>query len=912
MDALAILTVLVIKTIMNIAYTTTSLSTGLYFSRPQFLALIETALRLGEYKFARTAALEWLANYPGDLAVSLGYAQALTEDGQFEQALPILDGLCRADPEYSEALNWYNQALARLSSQPNSPKNGNSKAKKTPQQSYPSKPIPHSVQLARRSLRKKEFAHAEAILHQSLLNDSDNPLTAVTHLELLAAQEDIPIRSKIDLAQHYYQRWPDCLVCMLLLAHWMMVAQAGENQTEQAVNLLHQAAARDVSGQVARRLWGAHHRYQSLWPEHLAIYLNLLIPPQVSASLGWNRLADGTPPPVAQAFPPTNDQVTRIDHTEQDEQAEATPSPEKAKEQRRRAKLPPEELIDLQQGLESIAARLNRPGVTRLDGRFPVYVILSLRKKLEERYGVQGVANLEAEMQSVARAVQAGQGSGSQPRWNTRILFADDPTSTAPLELNPVTHADPWEIKLALSDLDEALARRGEMIGALLIVGGPEIVPFHYLPNPVDDPDLEVASDNPYGTRDENYFIPEWPVGRLPDAAWVDAPPSTRADYLIHGLRKITQAHRRLARNLAWYQRWWQAVTRRWQKRANQHGSFGYSAAVWKQASQQVYKVIGQAKDLFSSPPIRIEKNHLPRPFAHRLHHARLGYFNLHGLADAPEWYGQRDPFDARENIDYPVALRPQDIQPGSQHIPEVVFSEACYGGHILHKNPENSLALRFLSAGCRAFVGCTSMAYGSLSEPLIAADMLGIFFWRYLQDGLPAGEALRRGKIALAQEMHRRQGYLDGEDQKTLISFIFYGDPLARLPDLGSRPKGVLRAAQASGNVKLICDRVCCSVASQALDEQTLAVVKQTVAQYLPGMADAEMTASLEHADCQAADHTCPTSQFDGKGKPKQMPERQVVTLSKQVKMAGQPHTQYARVTVDKLGKVVKLAISR
>ena len=44
--------------------------------------------------------------------------------------------------------------------------------------------------------------------------------------------------------------------------------------------------------------------------------------------------------------------------------------------------------------------------------------------------------------------------------------------------IKPVIGNDPWQIKLALADLDQALAKRGEMIGALLIVGGPEIVPF--------------------------------------------------------------------------------------------------------------------------------------------------------------------------------------------------------------------------------------------------------------------------------------------------------------------------------------------------------------------------------------------------------------------------------------------------
>ena len=116
---------------------------------------------------------------------------------------------------------------------------------------------------------------------------------------------------------------------------------------------------------------------------------------------------------------------------------------------------------------------------------------------------------------------------------------------------------------------------------------------------------------------------------------------------------------------------------------------------------------------------------------------------------------------------------------------PEIIFSEACYGAYILEKTAENSLALKFLATGCRALVGSTVMSYGSISTPLNAADLLGTAFWKYLKDGIPVGDALRRAKIHLAREMHKRQGYLDGEDQKTLISFVLYGDPLAHSFDL-------------------------------------------------------------------------------------------------------------------------------
>ena len=56
-----------------------------------------------------------------------------------------------------------------------------------------------------------------------------------------------------------------------------------------------------------------------------------------------------------------------------------------------------------------------------------------------------------------------------------------------------------------------------------MIIGGDEIVPFHSLPNPTDDSDREVLSDNPYASTDTNYFIPEWPVGRLPGEKGMDA-----------------------------------------------------------------------------------------------------------------------------------------------------------------------------------------------------------------------------------------------------------------------------------------------------------------------------------------------------------------------------------------------------
>jgi hypothetical protein len=288
-----------------------------------------------------------------------------------------------------------------------------------------------------------------------------------------------------------------------------------------------------------------------------------------------------------------------------------------------------------------------------------------------------------------------------------------------------------------------------------------------------------------------------------------------------------------------------------------------------------------------------------------------LGYYNLHGLIDASEWFGQRDPGQAYDGPDYPVALRPKDVV-NSGRSPKLVFSEACFGAHIIGKQVNEAMALKFLSAGTLAVVGCTCTAYGSIATPLIAADLLGNSFWRYLQEGYPAGEALRLAKIYLADEMHRRQDYLDGEDQKTLISFILFGDPLAQPLDSVKIRKSVLRPLEPNREVKTVCDRADKNEVAAKAPQEVIDHVKQVVEQYLPGMADASLLYSHEHTDCDGEDHKCPQVDLHVKSTTSKQPSRRVVTLSKQVKKDQLTHPMFARLTLDGQGKVVKLAVSR
>jgi hypothetical protein len=763
----------------------------------------------------------------------------------------------------------------------------------------------------------------------------------------------------------------------------------------QAVALLHQAAARDVSGQVSRRLWGERHPYRSLWPEDLELSLDMQVPAGVAAGLGWNRLQDGGSVPPApdtrlyeEVMPwvePVTEEAAPVEELDLPSE-ELCPDQPLVKEAALAAAVPQvpeepeplqmhglvpavrealiafaslsqvsdqiaeepepegragpavmpsrpcppprsEELLLISQELERLATRMKLPGITHLDGRYPVYVIFSMRNSLEAIYGSQEADALVIEMKRLVETVRRRRG------WSARLFLADDASCTEPLGIQPAWPGDPWGLKLALADLDAALSHRGERIGAVLIVGGPEIVPFHQLPNPVDDQDVDVPSDNPYATCDKNYFVPEWPVGRLPGGS------GESAALLLKALRSIRAQHAQQARWLGPGRRL-RGMADLWRSgRSRKRANFGYTAAVWQRAASSVFKPIGKPKAMHVSPPLGIipesqaEHGDVPLPAG------LLGYFNLHGLVDAAEWYGQRDPLDSHSESDYPIALRPQDIedcQKSRCKIPQVVFSEACYGAHIQGKTAEEAISLKFLEAGSLAVVGSTCMAYGSIGAPLIAADLLGQSFWRLLQQGMAAGEALRQAKLCLANEMQQRQGYLDGEDQKTIVSFVLYGDPLAQPIVNGRSAKSARYLVKPLTEVKTICDRAEFSVTDQAIPAPVMASVRRAVARYLPGMSGANLALTHERECCDGYGHACPTSQLgevpasasplnqDGNQADKagrrskhgprsgQRGPRSLVTLSKQVESPVGVHAQYARLTLDEAGKLVKLVVSR
>jgi hypothetical protein len=930
-----------------------------FASRTLVIALIRAALSTDDYRFARRLALAWLTSYPGDLEASMLHARSLAfnvdpanvrPSSSISQAISILDSICRTDPEYLEAQEAIVECMKLAGVEPFEDNLGSALALGARLDTHAAlPPWGYIVKRARTALLQGKVEMAEYLIHQALLAETTAPLVAAVHLQVEGKRE-APEASIRSLSSLYHDRWPACIQFSLTLAHALM--DGGE--PDKAVSLLHQAAASDVTGSVAKRLWDSDHPYKGLWPENLRMPWpgDLAVPASVAAVFGWNLL-----PEVAGV----SDRGMKMLDISSLLEAEGIPlaadnfwlhleaaSPMQPKSIPGAAEVPTkktpnlpsaaETLQGVQFELERIAKSIRQPLLARLDGRYPVYVILSTRQGLEDQYTREGADRIQNALRELSSSVSSRKG------WDAMLFIADEgyceisahgdtpEVKAQPLNLGlkPAKAGDAWNIKLALADLDQALSKRGQMIGALLIAGGPSVVPFHRLPNPVDDFDGDVPSDNPYGTRDENYFIPEWPVGRL--TAGCEADPAQ----FIEMVRLAASRHAQASSPLPWPTRFLHSISRIFPfKRAKVRPGQGYTAAVWKRAAGSVFKPVSEPRHLLVSPPVLSLNGSTPKPANGGVRGpltniatkkeaafktARLGYFNLHGLPDAVEWYGQSDPTDPFPGADYPVALRPQDISGAKEggngsskalRAPDIVFTEACYGAYINGRKLDESICLKFIACGSQAVVGSTCIAYGSIASPLAAADLLGYAFWESIKAGIPAGEALRRAKIQVAREMHHRQGYLDGEDQKTLVSFILYGDPLAQGEDRCKEARPVFRSMKVPAQVKTVCERTLPGEAEN-LSPESMTYVKHVVARYLPSMTNAHLAITHPHVSCQGEAHSCPTAQMGAKSRPHTIPYNQVVTLSKQVKTAKSIHNHYARLTLDGHGKLVKLVVSR
>jgi hypothetical protein len=126
---------------------------------------------------------------------------------------------------------------------------------------------------------------------------------------------------------------------------------------------------------------------------------------------------------------------------------------------------------------------------------------------------------------------------------------------------------------------------------------------------------------------------------------------------------------------------------------------------------------------------------------------------------------------------------------------------------------------------------------------------------------------------------------------------------------------------------MRTICDRtsgVCHEAPEeQAIPAEVMTQVKHVVEQYLPGMEGAQVSFSNEIGKCSEGCSNCLSSQLGDKQKNVNKSGRKVITLSKDVSsssvnLIGKTdnnkliHRHYARLTLDKYGKLIKLTVSR
>jgi tetratricopeptide (TPR) repeat protein len=851
---------------------------SLIIDRQRMLVLLEAGLEVKAFRFCRQASMAWLSSFPGDLEVEHYYAKALIAEGRPGQAQQVLEKILKTDPLYVKASQTLLKILEGSDDKAAIKAGGVIQALGGSPFNAPRLPEWGSkLLLVRQAIQNRQYDAAMSLL-TSELGAADHPeLVDILHLEITAGMNDI--NTMLNLAKLYHIRWPDCVQVSLMLAKaWM---ESGNE--DEAVKLIHVCAAKDAIGQIPARMWGTNFPYKRMYPSKFEITADFAIPAEIAGKLGLNQLAMGSTSvdaPKNTFIPETPIQTYdsyRVIPTPQESypaHPKVTPQPVKPKDI---------DVARVEKELGKLADSIKQPAISHSDDRFPAYVILTTKTGLAKQYGEQTALVILNELKALSKLIE------DKKQWSSILFLPDDLETCGKYGITPVSEIDPWKIKLALVDLDKNLQKTGERIGCVLIVGGEEVVPFHKLPNPTDDNDEEVPSDNPYASLDSNYYVSDWPVGRLPGEDGSDV------GLLLTQIRSVLHYHS----NDATAESWLSQILGRlmfWNRPWVKHFSnLGYSASVWRRSSLAVFRTIGEPNNLYLSPdatrsPFKINK----------LATAPIAYFNLHGVEDGSDWYGQRDPMEKVPGADYPVALTPDDLKK-NQFVPSIIFSEACYGGHILGKAESESIALTLMGMGNYALIASTTVAYGSVTTPMIGADLLGYLTMKNLKSGLAIGPAFTKAKVEFVREMNRRQGYLDGEDQKTLISFVLYGDPLVAYDHQESVSKTYSRDTLRPV-VKTIIDRV--EVKSDTFDAapRMVSQAKEMVREYLPGIEYAEVRINQQKVRQEKT------------VRPNQnvYPERVVVSFSKQISLAEHTHRQFARVTLDRQGKVVKLAVSR
>jgi hypothetical protein len=902
--------------------------------RSLLLSALETALALAAKgdtdgtvrRYAVESAQEWLAIWPGDFRARGLLAKALIATGDTENALVHLRQAVEADPESVEALSGLIPLLQKNNQASLAAEADACRFALDPTVGMRSAAPEWSemMQSAMGMARAGRWQEARWAAESALRASPAFPLPALVHLKAMLQLADYS--SAMVTANEYRKRWPACIAFSLLAAQ----AAFSLNRSSEGVEFLHACSIMDPASEVSDRYLGSMNPYKPLWPARLEADLHIPVPQAVVVAAGWNRLGatgpdsqdavavpiqsdlpvlpfpdfdvNNPPATLSTAVPPSpipGEKFQGPSAGDQPKHNRAPKSPSKKIVEASPVDAALEPILETDPGLDALRARLQtiskqlrgKNKIAKSNLR-PAYIVVTSLQKITGWYGSGESAIQEKLLQDVVRTKASAAG------WSAYLLDVDNEASVKPLGLQPVDAANAWQVKQLLTSLDANLQKRGETIGAVLIIGGHEIIPFHLLPNPATDDDADVPSDNPYSTRDENYLVPEWPVGRIP------TPKQAGIPFLQAVLSRLVtnpSSHRKdfWGGFSSWLQLFFRPLSLRYVTAS------GLSAEVWKNASIEVFRDIGPANALVTSPPVTSAT--VPTP---SLSLPTYAYFNVHGMANAPEWLGQSASRANGDAPEFPIALTPALIGKNGK-TPRVVYSEACYGSHVQGKEPATAISLKFLESGAGAIVGSTRIGYGAANAPLIAADLLGRYFLTNCQKGMASGDAMRQAKISFAEDMRKRQGYLDPEDQKTLISFVLYGDPLFTANTRAGKTvrHNLAQPSRRSGAIPLLR----ASSGSDASGEPSESIqrnLKKELRRYLPGIA----VSSIKYWQPMMESSADTTEPADRKSKKAASPRTPawVIGMENTYTIQGQSVTHFVRMSVNARGKVMKLVVSK
>ncbi len=368
----------------------------------------------------------------------------------------------------------------------------------------------------------------------------------------------------------------------------------------------------------------------------------------------------------------------------------------------------------------------------------PVKLIVSNKGKLQGKYG-KNFSKITALLKEIKEA-------DAKKGLDTRIAFVDDATSMKPTGVKKLKADSEEEYKRVVDDLYKKY-----IPAYIVIVGGPDVVPFQEIDNPAEDEDqvvpsdLPYACDTPYSTKASGFTGPTRVVGRIPD---------------IMGRQQDISYLEKLVRN---------GLGHKPLKADAYRSYFAVTAEVWEKSTQlSLQSMFGESKKLLDCPKGAVPKKY--KPYTKKQLEPLTHFYNCHGANNDFSFYGQR-------NNDFPEALESSNI-PDNVQAGTVVAAECCYGAQLFDPATLGQagvgIALNYLDNGAITFLGSSTIAYGPADTQGLA-DLLTQYFIKNILKGASTGRAFLEARQRFLTEAGPD---LDPVELKTVAQFYLLGDP--------------------------------------------------------------------------------------------------------------------------------------